>query len=501
MDRGSIESRSRMAMWNPFRIHSRCQTSGRVDGELGCHMASRFRFAAIVLMVVSCVANPLSAQGPAIDAALSADSQFGFNILQLLLEEKGLRSGTDFNNAVDQPEESVIVLLGELDWLDNQDWNRLYRFVQGGGALLVATDRAIAVSGMFRIQSGPIEVAGRYAYQGFSDCPVIERGISNTPLTRDVDQIIGNRSGWISATWSSLGRSRPVATLPSFRKGNRRFLRGGFIQYLETSDFDPGRLLVAADHSIFVNGMLWHGSNAMLAINTVDWLTDGPNRQRLYFNVDGEASRSGLQFPPIPPDGIPPEAIPESLEDIPPFSIEDLLETPPESLFTFGNSLINGLQDENVFNQLLAHSAVDLPRDEYMQQLYVTAAFMAGFWLFKQLSRRGRRFDVPVHRTNENELNVRSTDVLKSRDLRQPLRELARELFRTLAGSEDHKNWAACSRGAGVSGLRRLELIATDIDRKPISRRHFRRLTRTIEHIREMHENGVLTGTPDQSVV
>lgn len=447
---------------------------------------------ATLILIALLATHQVSSAQQAFDWALSEDAKFDFNLFQLLLEQKGLRTTTDFNAVLsDDPSKAVIVLVGDLDWAKTADWRRLFSFVKRGGALLLATDRDVNVQGICHIKAGPVQVSERDAYQGFRDCPVIQVRLARHPLTRGVTQIVGNRTGWISTTWHALGPSRTIATLPRFRRGSQAYARGGFIEAIETERPDTGgRLLVAADHSLFVNGMLLHGNNAMFAINTVDWLCDQPDRQRLYFNISGQASRSGIPIPPVPPDSIPPEAIPDSLEDIPPFSVEDLIEAPPESLITFGNSLLNGLQEENVFNQLLAHSAAELPKDEYNQQLYVTVAAMACFWLIRKLVRRGSQFEASVVRSTDATAESLASEMADSSDLRRPLRELAQELFRQVTDSDNQDDWKLWPRTIGVSGFRRIEEIATGVDQRPISRNQFRKLARTIEHVRRMSEKG-----------
>ena len=435
-----------------------------------------------------------SAQPSPLEEALSGEGQFGFHLFQLLLEQKGLRTITDFDEAVtNQPTRTVMVLAGNLDAIGRREWREVFTFIERGGSVLVASDRDVRVPGLFRIKAGPVEFSEQNAYEGYRDCPVVEEGLKPHALTRNVRRIVANRTGWISTIWESLGPSQTIATLPRFRQGDQSFAQGGLIEAIETENPAPGRLLLVADHSLFVNGMLWHGSNSMLAINTVDWLCHARSRRKLYFSVNGVALRSGIPVPAIPPGGIPPggippEALPKSLEDVPPFELQDLIETPPESLITFGNSLLRGLEQEDVFDQLLAHQAADLPRDEYRQQLYLSIAAMAGYWLLRQLIRRSRPMEALVSRSVAPPTDARVQGLVDSGHLLQPLRELARDLFRTLAGSDDPAVWSAWRLTSRISGLRRLELIACDVDRRPVSRRQFCRLAKKIEQVRQSHQ-------------
>lgn len=417
----------------------------------------------------------------------AGDGQFGFHLFQLLLEQQGLRSITEFEDAVNgEPDETVLILAGDLSWMNTGHWSSVLRFVRSGGAILIATDKRTYAPDLFLIKEGPLTVSNPDdAYQGFQDCPVVDDLSGTHPLNENVTQVIGNRSGWISRRTGRHGRWSAVAFLPRFERGNLIVSNAPLIAELTPHNSRRGRLLVASDHSLFINGMLWHGSNAMLAINTADWLCQD-RRRTLHFNISGVASRSGIPIPPI--DGIP--EIPP--EDMPPFSLEDLANTPPESMITFANSLIRGLEDENVFNQFLANHASEMPRPEYLRQVYLTLAFLAGFWVIRQLLRRGRRFEPPATRSVVPASSTRVQDLLNSKDLQRPLRELARDLFRTLTGSDDPRDWSVAQSAGRVSGLSRLEKIATNVDRRPVPPREFKRLVKKIDRIRQLHEQGQL---------
>ena len=452
---------------------------------------------AMLLIAGSLVsAEPLSAQTSPLNAGLSSDGQFGFHLFQLLLEQKGLRSITEFDEAVIvAPPQTVIVLAGDLDWMSDQ-WAQIHYFIQQGGAVLVASDRTVSAPGLFELNAGPLRVNDEdAAYQQFRDCPVLTE-IERHPVSRNVTQIVANRCGWIShASSRQLGGWELIARLSDFkatdqRGRERQYLGAPIVAELNADNGSRGRLILASDHSLFVNGMLWHGSNAMLAINTVDRLCDTGNRRTLFFSINGAASRSGIPM-------IPPESLPEPPEDTPLPPLDELMgdfwDLPMGSKFAIANALLTGLEDENVFNQVLANHAVELPAPEYDRQLYLTVAVLAGVWLLRQLMRRGRRFERPVSRNVVPAAESRVQDLVNSNDLLRPLRELAQDLFRTLTGSNDPKDWSVWPQTVGVSGLKRLEKIATNVDRRPVSRREFRRLVKKIENIRHMHESGQLT--------
>lgn len=470
-------------------------------------MIHRLRLPGLAMLLIAgsfLSAEPVSAQTSSLNAGLSSDGQFGFHLFQLLLEQKGLRSITEFDEAIsDDPARTVMVLAGNLDWMSHQ-WAQIHNFVERGGAVLVASDRDVSAPGLFVLSGGPLLVNDKdAAYQQFRDCPVMTE-IERHRVSRNVTQIVGNRCGWISqASSRRLGGWEAIARLSDFeatdeRGRERQYLGAPIVAELNADNGSRGRLILAADHSLFVNGMLWHGSNAMLAINTVDRLCESGNRRTLYFSINGAASRSGIPM-------IPPESLPEPPEDMPlPLdAVENLWsefwERPWGWRFAMGNALLTGLEDQNVFNPILANHAADLPIPEYRRQLYFAAAIMAGWWLLRQLMRRGRRFERPVSRNVVSAAETRVQDLVNSNDLLRPLRELAQDLFRTLTNSNDPKDWSVWPETVGVSGLKRLEKIATNVDRRPVSRREFRRLVKKIENIRYMHESGQLTNPKQPS--
>lgn len=442
---------------------------------------SRAMVAAFVLLTMIGSAGAQTSR-PA--PGLPPDWQFGYHLFQLLLEQKNLTSITSFEDALNNPSDSVIVLTGNLSWLDRGDWANVRSFLRRGGAMLIASDKAVRAPDLCVIEAGPIQVSEpTAAYQGFSDCPRIDdlRGLH--PVARNVDLVIGNRSGWISRTLNHNGSWSSVAFLPRFDGSNANGIKSPVIATMSVNGSRTGRLMVAADHSLFINGMLWHGNNAILALNTADWLCSTGRRSKLLFMADGTASQSGIPMP-IPP--VRPE-------DLPPFNLEDLADTPPESIITFINTFVTGLEDENVFNQVLANHASELPAPDYYQQIYLTLAAIAGYWVIRQLLRRGRRFEAPASRPVVEAASSRAQDMLNSNDLQRPLRELSRDLFRTLTGSDDPKDWSVWPGSLQVSSLKQLERIATDVDRRPVSKRSFQRMVKQIERIRQMHEQGRLT--------
>jgi hypothetical protein len=81
-------------------------------------------------------------------------------------------------------------------------------------------------------------------------------------------------------------------------------------------DPDRGVLILAADQSLFSDGMLWHGDNAILAIQTSDLLCRG-KRQWLTVIENHQILPSYRSSPPEPPPAqaqTPPPQLPQDIE-------------------------------------------------------------------------------------------------------------------------------------------------------------------------------------------
>ena len=214
----------------------------------------------------------------ALSQAGQPEWQFGFQLFHLLLEQKGLYSVSDFRTPMDQrPTQTAVVLLGDLNEVPTDLRSRLSKFLASGGTVLVASDESSFFRDLFMIRQGPFEVTtDQNAYQGFRDCPVVRDLRADTPLLDGVSSLVANRCGVIARMDNRVGNWSILAQLPDIAEGtNARRSRMPLIAEMQSRYRRGGRLLLMADHSILINGMLWHGDNARLAVNLADWLSEG----------------------------------------------------------------------------------------------------------------------------------------------------------------------------------------------------------------------------------
>ena len=264
---------------------------------------------------------------------------------QMLQSRKIKVDSFHFKSALRRPRDTVMVIMGDTTKLHAME-SRIYTFYKKGGALLVAndqTDHKFLFDFRTFFNASTSNFSPTDTLRNFEDCPLVTDLDIEAPLLFDnVNMIVTNRPGYLSFRDGD-AQSYSAAWLPPSKTGmSESFL--AIRHYKNTS----GRMLVLADHSVFTNQMLLHGSNLAFANNVVDWLCASGSRKRLIFIRDGEVMPKysiGSQLPPIPP---------EMLLD----AMDDILDKARPNLFDssfreFTNKAIRSLQDKDFFNYAL----------------------------------------------------------------------------------------------------------------------------------------------------
>lgn len=423
---------------------------------------------------------------------LDADWMFGFDMFQLMLEQRGLKTTDDLVATLqNDPSKSVIVLAGHLDRLPEWMWPQITTFIRRGGAVLIATDREMDAEGLCFMAKGPVQVhTFQTAYKGYADCPLVTNIEKTEPLMRGVSTLVANRSGWVDRIGRSLGEWAMLAWLPHSAR-TQQGMGGGkpLAAAMMLPEGNPGRLLAVGDHSLFINGMLWHGDNAMFALNTTGWLAAG-GRKNVLVLVNG--------IPALP--GAEPSTNPGDMPDINP---EDLPDLPKESYLAFANNFAAGLEDADVFNELAINYPREVESGYYWRWVFLSLACLAGWILFRRFPSKGQPVEAPLRRPASTLLATRVQEQLESENLRPAARELSRDLFRKLTQSDDPRSWSIDAKDVQVDGslilkrntrasLTRFCQLARNADRKPVTRKALRSLVARIEQIRALHKEGRL---------
>lgn len=428
------------------------------------------------------------------------DWQTRLDLFQLILAQRGVSVTRSGDEVLNKPDQSIIVLVGDLEQVPTEMRLQLRGFVRRGGALLAASDLAASLPGLFSIRPGPVQVGDtRLQYEGFADCPRVTRLNSNHELTVGVAELVANRCGWIDTLSRQPGFAAGVADLPRDAKALHGNPSGkSLIVTVQSDQSRFGRMVVIADHSLLISGMLLHGDNAIFAVNLVNWLCQGRRRQALIL-VHGTPIQGGdLQ---LSPDLFPPD-----LSGNPP-GLDDISQLPEESLLEFANNFVTGMEQANLPNDLATGYFTSLRRPYYFRLLYLIAAILGAIWLLRQFFRRAAEQPRPFERHGGPLSQQRVQSMINSDDYRIAAREMARHLFRQLTGSEAARDWPMAYRELSIAGsltqklsvarhLKRLRRLATGTESTWLSRRRFLKLAGVIDRLQALHSNGQLVVRP-----
>jgi hypothetical protein len=265
------------------------------------------------------------------------------------LDLQPLSSTDEIANAVD-PSQIAIIIFGQPAPLDRLPGGPR-SFVERGGRLLLATDRrttslqkdfGITVSGSLLT----IDAQSPLAYRELSQCPFVVALEGREPsIFRNLAKIATNRPSFLEMTENARGQGgalKPLALLKDCRVENTQGM--GFLRRLLPEKprvfaaggvVGKGRILVLADHSVFINDMMLQADNDNFdfALGAIRWLTEpaspgGPAPRRVLF-VDEGAVVTDFKVSLKAPPGIP-------------LPTADVL-----------NHLLVGIENDNVFNRLI----------------------------------------------------------------------------------------------------------------------------------------------------
>lgn len=441
---------------------------------------------AVCLLVTVLSGSLLAQQTP--PRPQSADPQwwFGFHLFEMLFKQRGLVPLTNVQRALaSTPEETVLVILGGGDDMSFLD---VSRFVRDGGAVLYATDHTATMRNLGFLQRGPIVASSpEAAYHGFPDCPRMTDLVRDHFLMRGVNQLILNRCGRITRLSGAGVDWQVLGTLPD-RQGDfaqpLSIIAAGEVR--ETK----GKIAVISDHSLLTNGMLWHGDNAIFAVNLCQWLSES-GRKRFLFLDNGRVG-SGPLPPPELPQRLPP----------PPESMPELTR---EEMVTFTNKLLTGLEDADVFNELATNRLPFLSDAVYARSLMILLATVVALWLLSRLgsSQVLQAAPLPV-RGMPTVADLKIRQRAAAGEFEQAARVMARDFLGRLTGSShtDGLPWSISPRDVELRGhlalrssfrwdLTRILQVANS-DQLKIDRSEFQSLLDSVRRLDRLWREGSL---------
>jgi hypothetical protein len=342
----------------------------------GCLFAKTSVLVQLILVAFVLLLRPVQAQAPPLKPT-DSEWYFRYELFQVLLEKRGLQVSKFVNDAVMLPNESVIVVLGDLQKISPATWSNLRSFLSQGGNLLVATDRTPRVLGIGILDIGSVNIGPVLSpgtedrYEGFSDCLRIHNLDQQHPITAGLSEIVTNRSGWLSKPLSTRGdvpRWQPIATLPEDCQPIGSQSKALIAVYQKTNP-KSGSALLIADASLFTNSMLWHADNGLLSIRVADWLCR-TDRKRLVYLVDGLALPSYAE-----------SAIQNRLSELGDNSntTKSSQRKMPDAqtLLQFANLAIKRVAESNILNESLKNQPRNLDSKTYFRWVWGLFAIFA----------------------------------------------------------------------------------------------------------------------------
>lgn len=278
----------------------------------------------------------------------------GAEFFSHILFSKGLKEVASFEQAVQDPSDTLILLFGNAKAPRVNDFvtREMAAFLRAGGNLLVATDRPTSLPALNVSLIGyPLKSPSKY--HGHDDCPFLPYENGGADLTdaraHPLFQLLSNGIATNCPCKALLHPGSPCQELLNFQPGRistRRYMVGS------GKDAPPdGRVLVIAGHGMFMNGMMLQQDNDNFAfsVNAVSWLRergDGKKRAKALFVVDGRIiSNFDMNLTPPPPQ----------------------LPMPTVAML---NRLVRGLEDEDFLHRVFVSLLGD--RFKYVVPLLLT---------------------------------------------------------------------------------------------------------------------------------
>lgn len=360
---------------------------------------------------------------------------FEYDLFQMLLEEQGLKV-TSWADAIERPQDSVVVVVGDTRRMTREAKNKLSDFAVRGGRVLVAVDSAFSAAGIGVVRSTVAHVpSGPFRYQGYSDCVVLPPQ-SSSPMLDGIQQAVFNRTSWFTPargrlSWETL-MQLPKSSQP-YESSSKPVLSLG-------SHASGGNVVVCGDGSLFTNGMIWHGDNALLSIRIADLLSGGSSART---NGSASSRKTKLAFLV---NSVVQTSVRDRLNPNPEPNLDSSLPPMPEPTVAralrLANAITQEVQASNVINEGLARQPRRLSAARYfwfLLSILAVVFFLLMVWLILRNGVFKNRFLLPVKMRAGYQL--RDSEAGRDGDYRGPAGFLAREFCFELTGSKNSVDW------------------------------------------------------------
>jgi hypothetical protein len=286
------------------------------------------------LIVVASVVCAAPAQAPKAVSKDQREREFaqGTEILRWLLNRAHFTpiGKRDQESVKKDPDQAILIVLGDLNWLDRQfrapelriGAPELRDFVKRGGALLVAGDRPGApelLKDLAGVQISEQRVKCHRnldaCYLGEPDLPIVVSTFEDLPREAANPfrglHVVTNIPAALRTAKELPPETKTLAYFPRYSEYDahvpeKNKFNLNILTFAVGGEVGTGRFLILADHSVFINEMMWakNTQNFEFTQRCLAWLAaDG--RKRVMLVIDGEIKETFdvplRKLPPIPP--------------------------------------------------------------------------------------------------------------------------------------------------------------------------------------------------------
>ncbi len=455
----------------------------------------------------------------------------GVELFSYLLHAAGIVPATP---DVPPSADTILIILGGAsdrarEAEDRRIQEQIARTLRAGGAVLLASDRrgrVVLPGGMSVRVAGEVLVHPRAqnVHRGLTACPYVLPVGGGRMAVQDLerqlfaglDRIATNRPSHLIVKAPEGFRSeRPLAILPPGCLADGRpvptpivFAVGGRWSVISPDrELRPpeeleSRLLVLADHSLFINQMLLEPDthNLVLALRVIRYLQEtshrlSPRRRQCLLEYEGKVVESFDRLALLAEQASPNQWPPDLPPPLPPGSpsVLDLWQV-QQRLTEAGNKLLVTLQKRDVLNAALIgpHHAPLVRRQRFEQVLAVllTVAAIVALWRLRQQI----RLLTDVNRRTPQRRR-KTSDMTGSPSVHEMVQDLARQFFGNLGVRWDQAELPEIRVAATVAepqrlqdGLRQLWQVARS--RRKLSLQDWQQLRQTYQWLQQTHAEG-----------
>jgi hypothetical protein len=377
----------------------------------------------------------------------------------------------------DAPERTLLVVCGKVNVIDPHG---LDAFLRRGGAALIATDQDSrrATQGLrITVQGDAVLAPPGAAYRQVRECPVItpeDFAQAPLPLFKGIRRIATNRPSYLECDLADVVTWFPEGCWPPSA--------GGRLAFAAVQERPAGRVLVLADHSVFIDEMMLQkdNDNFDFAFNCIQWLRNADQRRtglrdRILFVYDGEImSNFGTPLPPPPTPPIPPLDV---------------------------NRILTGMEHKDLFNRLILEQ---VPLERILQVAFIALSVAVAAFAFFRLRHARHHADEAVPLPTSGLALAGAGDVVEQRhralvaagNVWESARALARQFFETVPGWQPPGPGAAPPVPSGnrslARQLRRLWKLAYDPRPVRVTPRQLDALVGQLRALRSAVDGGTL---------